>query len=703
MTATSRPWGIASASWLFLFFLSLLLPPRPASAEPLAAPVTAAPAVQSAVVQDHSNTPSTGDGSATFVNQGSPPGTEHETPSADNQDSVPYTASPIPAAELAALIGKAHELKLQDSRKWLSLLHYRDPFFGGRGSVIDDPRFFLSPTGKTDAGAELEATIRGFFRTDIPASKLDEHPICRFPARLYWLRRVLGIDQWQLPAVSCVEQDKFMRVLNPKSAALVFPESHINSPASMFGHTLIRLDSAYESRLLSYSISYSAVTPEAFDFMYAMRGIFGGYYGYFSTLPYYEKINDYTHMESRDLWEYDLNLTEKEVYILALHVWELKDIYSDYYFFDENCAYILLFLIESARPEVHLSDQFFYWVTPVDTLRVIEDSGLIANTVFRPSKATRIAYIESIAPGNVRKAAARIALGEQAPESLMRDDSIAEADKIKALDLATEYTQKLSTGNKMDKKVYSGRYLDILRARSTLSKLDYDIPVPVSPEKGHATSRLALGGGQMEEADYSLLRWRFAYHGIMDMDAGYKPGAAITFLDAELRHYTEADKTVLERLMLVDIVSIAPRGAFLKPVSWKVRGGVEREIMGDGTSRTPAVLKGAGGVSYGIGRHGFAFAMLEPALKAGGGLEKHYALGGGASAGVLFELAGMYKIMVEGRAVYYSYGDTHASRSASLRQTFGLSTNNTLSLDMTRRLLDGYYSSDINMVWNIYF
>ena len=73
----------------------------------------------------------------------------------------------------------AGQLSLSGQRTWQVLLHYR-PKGEGRESVIDDPRFFLAPTGKTDPGAELAATIRGIFA---PAESGDEHPRCRFPAR----------------------------------------------------------------------------------------------------------------------------------------------------------------------------------------------------------------------------------------------------------------------------------------------------------------------------------------------------------------------------------------------------------------------------------------------------------------------------------------------------------------------------------------
>jgi hypothetical protein len=75
--------------------------------------------------------------------------------------------------------------------------------------------------------------------------------------------------------------------------------------------------------------------------LYAIKGLFGFYRGYYSILPYYAKIQEYRDVSDRDIWEYPLNLEYEEVIKLLMHIYELNAIYSDYYFFDENCSYFL--------------------------------------------------------------------------------------------------------------------------------------------------------------------------------------------------------------------------------------------------------------------------------------------------------------------------------------------------------------------------
>ncbi|MRR37246.1 DUF4105 domain-containing protein, partial [bacterium] len=142
---------------------------------------------------------------------------------------------------LADLLKRAEERQLHRERTWEVLLHYR-PLGEERESLVDDPRFFLSPQGKISPAAELEATLRGLFAAGPDG---DEHPRCRFPARASWLAEELAIDADRLPPRACPQLDEASAAVNPQSVVLVFPSAHPNGPASMFGHTLLRVGSTY--------------------------------------------------------------------------------------------------------------------------------------------------------------------------------------------------------------------------------------------------------------------------------------------------------------------------------------------------------------------------------------------------------------------------------------------------------------------------
>lgn len=612
----------------------------------------------------------------------------------------PAGDGPEGGVRAGGLAERALALKLHEQRQWHALLHYRPSLFGGYESITDDPKFFLSPDGKHDPEAELVATLRAFFQQ---SPRGDEHPRCRFPARYEWLMKELAAEDAAPARRQCPELAQFMETVDPRSAVLIFPEAHMNSPASMFGHTLVRIDSAHESKLVSTAVNYAAITDESLGPLYAIKGLFGLYPGYFSALPYYEKIKEYSHMDNRDIWEYPMGLTEEEVRRMALHTWELKEVFSEYYFFTDNCSYVLLFLIEAARPGLAATQDFFYWVTPLDTVRKLQEAGLLSPPVYRPSRATRISFLADLTSRKHRQTARDIALGRADAPAFSSNPDIVQEEKIKTLDLAAEYLQYLYSAGEVEKEDYSPRLLAMLETRSGLGRFDYDVPVPEPPDQGHGSSRLALGAGSQGESRYALARFRPSYHDLLDPDEGYKRGAAISFFDMELRHLFEEQKTVLHRLLMVDITSLSPADIFFRNVSWKVTAAFMREEHREGRHRTPFVLNTGGGFSFKVSKGGFVHAMLEPALKMGGSLEENYALGLGLSGGLLLPVTERWKFHLRVKGISYELGDEHEAYSFEFDQRLRLTRNNSLRIEAGRRKLDGHYSTDVNLSWNYYF
>ena len=195
---------------------------------------------------------------------------------------------------------------LAQDPQWLALLHYGVPVTGGVArSLVDDPAFFLSPAGGTDPQAELAATLAAF-RSPVPDDP-NQAPACLWPARYAWLDEQLHLGG----PVPCPALQDWLANIDPGRLALVFPAAYLNNPASMFGHTLLRVDPrrAEATPLTSYAISYGAETGQDGGFAFAWKGLTGGYRGYVSLQPYYLTVRTYNDIESRDIWEYDLALS----------------------------------------------------------------------------------------------------------------------------------------------------------------------------------------------------------------------------------------------------------------------------------------------------------------------------------------------------------------------------------------------------------
>lgn len=600
---------------------------------------------------------------------------------------------------LDALLKRSEDSQLHRERYWQVLLHYKHTADGFK-SLVDDPRFFLSTDGKKEPRKELEATLTGFFQDD---KTDDSHPRCRFVARYEWLRHELDIDESLLPVVSCKEFDDAYSKIKPKSAVLIFPAAYINGPASTFGHTLIRIDSDYQSKLLSYAVTYAAFADDTNGILYAFKGIFGYYKGYFTILPYYEKIKEYNDLEHRDIWEYRLNLSEDEVSKMLLHLWELKEIYSDYYFFDENCSYSLLFLLEAARPSLHLTDAFGSWVIPIDTLKVMQNHGLIDKVEYRPSKGTRIRHIASLLDDKGQDLSLKIAADKIRPENI---NGLDRYERIKILDLAAELVQFKYNKRELAKEDYQREFLSVLKVRSQSGRSedgDYKISESLRPEQGHGSSRFSLGMGFRNADFFQEVRYRAAQHELADPDGGYIEGSEIVFFGTTVRNIPAEDEARIESVDIIDIVSISPRDKIFKPTSWKVKTGFGQKTIAGGKEAFMYLLNTGGGFAYKNKIIGLFYLMGEADLNVGGGYKGDYSLGVGPSIGAIREVTDFWKMNLFANAFYYELGDNHEAYKVTAQQVFRLNRNNSLNLDFSWKREFELEQREIKLNWNVYF
>jgi len=611
-----------------------------------------------------------------------------------------FCAKPLYSREtirLESLIKKAKETKLHEERYWHILLHYRHTLFGIE-SQIDDPDFFLAPDGKTNPASEMEETIAILFQPDTDAAK---QYACRYGARFAWLKSKLGVAPGLYGDRICREIEN----LPIESASLIFPTYYMNNPASMFGHTLLIVNTGYENKRLFSAINYAARTENTDGINFAIRGLLGLFKGYYSVMPYYKKIQEYSDINQRDIWEYSLNLEPDEIRRMIRHVKELDEVYTDYYFFDENCSYNLLYLLEAARPTVHLTDQFGVFVLPIDTIKLIYNEGLITGVDFRPSNSTRIKHqLSDLDNKSIRKVTA-LTIGEISARDIAASSSSRE-EKIRTLDLAINKIKYLYVKEEITRDKYRSLILDALSARSTLGKADHDtdnVPVPPHPDQGHKSRRISLGFGGYDGDMFQEVAFRPAFTDLLDMDYIHDKGAQIEFFNGKLRFYPSKHKFYLQKLNLVDIVSIAPRDELFNPFSWKFNTGFKRKQIEANDNTLLYHINTGAGISVEDSDLGLCYAMLEPELNIGGALENNYALGGGVSCGVLKQIGSFWRIHAFGRNIWFIIGDDHQSGSLEFSNNFKVSQNNHLSLELKREKNWRNYTSQVLMLWHYFF
>ena len=133
---------------------------------------------------------------------------------------------------------------------WHSLLHYNN----GK-TRIKDPNFFLSPLANNIINPEKELikTIEGFFnKKDL----LDSHPICKYPARFKWIKKVFSFEDKLFPDPSCHEFTKYYESISPKAIKIAFASESVKNPTSMMGHPFLKIEGSKNGKDVDHALTY---------------------------------------------------------------------------------------------------------------------------------------------------------------------------------------------------------------------------------------------------------------------------------------------------------------------------------------------------------------------------------------------------------------------------------------------------------------
>ncbi|MBX7232232.1 MAG: DUF4105 domain-containing protein [Bdellovibrionales bacterium] len=505
-------------------------------------------------------------------------------------------------ADIQQLINAAEVNGLERSRQWQKLLHIERNLVGVKSSQVVDSGFFLAQ-GLFKNQSELSATVYSFFiKPEVYAQQIDppihksqykvgeklldhsQHPICRFPARLKFLRQNLGSQSaiWkQLPRVNCTYQYIFLQALDAAKVNFVFSSYYSDSPGSAFGHTFFRVQRksnlAVQHELLDYGLSYAANVTTSNGFLYAFLGLVGGFTGSWTNMPYYYKVREYNDFEARDLWSYELNLTQDEVNMLSLHMWEVGSHTYRYFFFTQNCAFHMLTVLEAAAPRLHLSDKVpFNYVIPSDSLKALfYEPDLIKKVQFRPSLRkiflARLDRLNDSEKNDLKK----YILNTKDFSVLEDQHNDRSAHKI---DAALDYLDLKYSKQIMDTKSSEFKIKEeLLNKRAQVNfvtpELKFKTEDEEDPAKSHGSSRWSLLGTEKRNQYY--FGYRFALHDLLDPSYGLPKNSQLEFFN--FLFFVNDNKYYLNKFNLFRVFNLNPLNFYDRKFSWGVEIGADRQ------------------------------------------------------------------------------------------------------------------------------
>ena len=399
----------------------------------------------------------------------------------------------------------------------------------------------------------MQATLRGFFHSAniyaglLPGVSEKFHPLLRFPARRLFLQSQLGFPDSTLPKVDMARFERCIDTFDPSEFSIVFASAYVDNPASAMGHSFLRICSKKNTgqrEILDYGVNYAANVAKEGGIIYSLKGVFGFFPGNYGLLPYYVSLQQYVHIENRDLWFYHLRLNDEQMNLILCHLWEMGNSYSRYYFFTKNCSYALIALLNVAQADsVDLLDSLPTVAIPIETIRSAQRAGIVDSITYRPATLTRINWSNRHISHDQQTLLRALVF---APDSLtmvnvLHSSKLSISEQAQVVDLALEYTlvKKRSDATHSD-PIWSILNNALLDQRRSMPDHPIIMTPPIdtvqySPLRVHEPYQAGIATGLTGFAPFLDLSFRMTYQDMNEFDEGLKPESVLDFLDLRLR------------------------------------------------------------------------------------------------------------------------------------------------------------------------
>ncbi len=543
-------------------------------------------------------------------------------------------------ADVATHMQTARQMQLAQSPLWLNLLQY-DTTRRTPQSDVRQGDFFLSETGHADPEAELAAFIAAALQP-IPENAND-HATCRFPARLRFV--IMHLGDLDLPRPDCTDYTAWTGGGPITDATLIYASGSLGEPATFYGHILLKFTSnatfstpdlirPVGGSLLDTSLNYGAVVPDDENgAVYILNGLFGGYTSRYTNVEYYEQRGNYVQSQDRDLWEYNLTLTDPQLQLLVESSWELYQAENTYYFLSKNCAYRFAELIAMVTGQ-DIAFNGKPWSMPIDVFVELMDQtnrdGTPLVTSVARVKAPSTMFLAAYNDLNADQQAALEAVvrstlnkdtGYQPPTYLSRTD-ITDTDRTKVIEAGLLYVAMIRarTEGEADDDIRKLNQVFLLQRLSLpagATDLGRDTGV-TPPHEGHRSSLAQITYLSNSRAGNGIeLRLRPVFTDFLSLNAGGNPFSEMSMGDTRL--ILRDGQVSLQGLDLLRITAISTRDTNLpyeyKP-SWRIRFGAESESLSKDRNIVAFAEYGYGHATK-LTDNGVAYVMAEGRLDSG--------------------------------------------------------------------------------------
>ena len=407
---------------------------------------------------------------------------------------------------------------------------------------------------------------------------------------LFFLNTLIASDYH--PANRLNTQDLFTNNYNPqnswnyfknehafKNVFLVFAGPYPTSPSSTFGHLFLLLEPVQSNdkpMLLWDSINFSANVQGINSFVKYYKGIFGGLVGYYQIMPFYEKLREYTFIESRPIWIFPLILDTIEKDLLLYYLYQEYYKKYNYKFHQTNCASKIESIINKSIN------------------KNITENPLITSprlVIMNLNERLMIPYfIDSTENTLKSKKSNKIIKFDSEFSSENKNIPIKSEASILLKILEWKYFQRNTLLNNDEQKL-----LEDLRIMASESETSNNIELVKQKKlfRIHAPVKYGIGTQSGIHNDHELgFQFRLGLHEFSDNYDVYPKYDFITLM--KVRMAIRKDHIILNELWLFDQLSLNPNNVISSYISWRFGLGLVRIADGNNEYLSKGMYWGIG-------------------------------------------------------------------------------------------------------------
>jgi len=620
----------------------------------------------------------------------------------------PSLAWPSEPQPVERLIQQAKIKNIHEDPYWLALGHYQRRYLGGYKSDVFSKDFFLSEHGRNNPEEELKATIEGLFQEldSDSGNNPNLHAQCRFIARFNWLKNSLDWSGVNLPKIDCEGFRKWSFDGGVESVSLIFATGYLGNPASFFGHPLLKFNLSRKkvpSFLFDTSVNYGAITPpQENPFVYAFKGLMGGYTATFSHRNFFYNTHNYSENELRDMWEYELNLSPDEVNQILWHTWELLGKNFSYYFLADNCASRMAEHMELVLG-VNLLPDYVPWAIPYtlfDSLaheKKKDGTPIVKRFSYIPSRQARLRekYL-SLSEPEIDAVHAIVADNEELDQN--KFVSLSENHRSRVIETLMDYYEFRTIGMTEDgafKKIKAR----LLAERIKLPAMKWDLKnsAATSPHDGQRAVLTGVSAVRSEKFKSGFeFRLRPAYYDFLALDAGRPAASSVGIFDFT---FAFTDKKI--RLKKLDFISVETLNISQTGLpadggyAWKLGLGLEPQDQAC-TSCSIFKVEVGFGKAFRVFDDQIFFTMLDGRIQTSAQDSGHLALT--PNIGTLLDISNGWKMI--NKIGYRMYLDGTATREPILSSENRFGTWRDWDIRLTyERHVDNQAKVSLNYYW----